>query len=322
MKLAFIIDQLDSIKTSKDSSFAMICEAIARNHQIHVLYQHDLALMNNTVMGFCRALTLTDTPHQDGHWYHTGDTSAMPLYEFDAILMRKDPPFDMEYVYSTYLLELAETQGTLVINSPRGIRDHNEKLAITQFPQFIAPTLVTSQAHLIREFLSNHQDIILKPLDGMGGASVFRVHSADHNINVILETLTHYGTRTIMAQRYIPEIAQGDKRILLIAGKAVPYALARVPKPGETRGNLAAGGTGTTQLLSARDEEIAASLGPELAERGLMLVGLDVIGDYLTEINVTSPTGMQEITKQTGFNVAGMMLDAIETGIKNARSNS
>lgn len=322
MKLAFIVDQLDSIKTSKDSSFAMICEAIARNHQIHVLYQHDLALLNNTVTGFCRALTLTDTPHQDGHWYHTGDTSAMPLYEFDAILMRKDPPFDMEYVYSTYLLELAETQGALVINSPRGIRDHNEKLAITKFAQFIAPTLATSQAHLIKEFLSDHQDIILKPLDGMGGASVFRVHSADHNINVILETLTHYGTRTIMAQRYIPEIAQGDKRILLIAGKAVPYALARVPKPGETRGNLAAGGTGTTQLLSVRDKEIAESLGPELAERGLMLVGLDVIGDYLTEINVTSPTGMQEITKQTGFNVAGMMLDAIETGIKNAHSNS
>lgn len=322
MKLAFIIDQLDAIKTSKDSSFAMICEAIARNHQIYVLYQHDLALINHTVMGFCRALALTDTPHQDGHWYHTSNTSAMPLYEFDAILMRKDPPFDMEYVYSTYLLELAETQGALVINSPRGIRDHNEKLAITQFPQFIAPTLVTSQAHLIREFLSDHQDIILKPLDGMGGASVFRVHSADHNINVILETLTHYGTRTIMAQRYIPEIAQGDKRILLIAGKAVPYALARVPKPGETRGNLAAGGTGTTQSLSARDKEIAESLGPELAERGLMLVGLDVIGDYLTEINVTSPTGMQEITKQTGFNVAGMMLDAIEANIKNARSNS
>ena len=317
MKLAFIIDQLDSIKTSKDSSFAMICEAVSRNHTIHVLYQHDIVLNQNIVTGFSRTLTLTEDL-QDRDWFRTSGISATPLYEFDAIEMRKDPPFDLEYVYSTYLLELAESQGALVINSPRSIRDHNEKLAIAKFPQFMAPTLVTSQAHLIREFLSNHQDIILKPLDGMGGASVFRVHSADHNLNVILETLTHYGTRTIMAQRYIPEIAQGDKRILLIAGKAVPYALARIPKPGETRGNLAAGGTGRTQPLSARDQEIAEFLGPELVKSGLMLVGLDVIGDYLTEINVTSPTGMQEITKLTGLNVAGMMLNAIENRIKYA----
>jgi glutathione synthase len=317
MKLAFIIDQLDSIRTNKDSSYAMIGEAIARDHQVYVLYQHDIALIDTTVTGFSRTLVLTDTPLQDGHWYKTGDTSAIPLHEFDAILMRKDPPFDLEYVYSTYLLELAETQGALVINSPRGIRDHNEKLAIAKFPQWIAPTLVTSQAYLIREFLSEHQDIILKPLDGMGGASIFRVHSADHNINVILETLTHYGTQTIMVQRFIPEIAQGDKRILLIAGKAVPYALARIPKPGETRGNLAAGGIGKTQPLSARDQKIVESLGSELVSQGLMLVGLDVIGDFLTEINVTSPTGMQEITKQTGFNVAGMMLDAVEAMARN-----
>ncbi|NBQ67968.1 MAG: glutathione synthase [Nitrosomonadaceae bacterium] len=319
MKLAFIIDQLDSIKTGKDSSFAMMCKAIARNHQIYVLYQHDIALIEHTVTGFSRSLTLTDTPHRDGHWYNTGDSLPVPLSEFDAVLMRKDPPFDLEYVYSTYLLELAETQGAFVINSPRAIRDHNEKLAIAQFPQWTAPTLVTSQAHLIREFLAQHQDIILKPLDGMGGASVFRVHSADHNISVILETLTHYGTRTIMAQRFIPEIVQGDKRILLIGGRPVPHALARIPKPGETRGNMAAGGTGVAQPLSQRDREIAESLGPELAQRGLMLVGLDVIGDYLTEINVTSPTGMQEITQQTRFNVAGMMLDAIEAGIQNKR---
>ncbi|MDV6341751.1 glutathione synthase [Nitrosomonas sp. Is24] len=316
MKLAFIIDQLDSIKTGKDSSFAMMREAIARNHQIYVLYQHDIALIDHTVTGFSRSLTLTDTPQRDGHWHNTGDSLPVPLNEFDAVLMRKDPPFDLEYVYSTYLLELAETQGAFVINSPRAIRDHNEKLAIAQFPQWIAPTLVTSQSHLIREFLALHRDIILKPLDGMGGASVFRVHSADHNISVILETLTHYGTRTIMAQRFIPEITQGDKRILLIGGKPVPHALARIPKPGETRGNLAAGGTGVAQPLSQRDREIAESLGPELAQRGLMLVGLDVIGDYLTEVNVTSPTGMQEITQQTGFNVAGMMLDAIEAGIQ------
>jgi glutathione synthase len=316
MRIAFIIDQLDSIKTSKDSSFAMICEASARNHEIHVLYQHDIAFSQNSVVGFSRSLTKIDPAHQAGQWYQLSDPSVIPLHEFDAVLMRKDPPFDLEYIYSTYLLELAETQGALVINSPRGIRDHNEKLAIAKFPQFIPPTLVTSQAHLIREFLAHHQDIILKPLDGMGGASVFRVHSADHNINVILETLTHYGMHTIMAQRYIPEIAQGDKRILLIAGKAAPYALARIPKPGETRGNLAAGATGKTQPLSMRDKEIAESIGPELVKHGLMLVGLDVIGDYLTEINVTSPTGMQEIVQQTGFNVAGMMLDAIEANVR------
>lgn len=319
MKFAFIIDQLDSIKTGKDSSYAMMREAIARDHRVHVLYQHDLALINNIVTGFSRMLSLTDTPDTDRYWYRTGDIAATPLHAFDAVLMRKDPPFDLEYVYSTYLLELAEAQGAWVINSPKAIRDHNEKLAITQFAQFIAPTLVTSQPHLIREFLSKHQDIILKPLDGMGGASVFRVHSNDHNLNVIVETLTHYGTRTIMAQRFIPEIAQGDKRILLIAGKAVPYALARIPKPGETRGNLAAGGIGKAQPLSARDQAIAETLGPELLKRGLLLAGLDVIGDYLTEINVTSPTGMQEITRQTGLNIAALMLDAIETMIKSRK---
>ena len=313
MKLAFIIDQLDSIKTTKDSSYAMMCEAIARNHQIYVLYQHDIFLINHVVTGYACALHLTDTPHRDGHWYSVSRAEATPLNQFDAVLMRKDPPFDMEYVYSTYLLELAENQGAWVINNPCAIRDHNEKLAITQFPQWIAPTLVTSQGQLIHEFLETHLDIILKPLDGMGGASVFRVHRADHNLNVILETLTHYGTRTIMAQRFIPEIVQGDKRILLIDGKVVPFALARIPKPGETRGNLAVGGIGQAQALSDRDREIAESLGPELAQRGLLLVGLDVIGDNLTEINVTSPTGMQEITRETGFNVAGMMLDAIET---------
>lgn len=316
MKLAFIIDQLDSIKTAKDSSYAMICEAIARGHQIDVIYQHDIALIDNTVTGFSRALTLSDTPQTNHHWYRTGNPAATPLHAFDAVLMRKDPPFDLEYVYSTYLLELAESQGAWVINNPKAIRDHNEKLAIAQFPQFTAPTLVTSQPRLIRDFLDEHQDIILKPLDGMGGASVFRVHSTDHNLSVIIETLTHYGTRTIMAQRFIPEITQGDKRILLIAGQAVPHALARIPKPGETRGNLAAGGTGVAQPLSQRDREIAGSLGPELARRGLMLVGLDVIGDYLTEINVTSPTGMQEITQQTGFNVAAMMINAIESEFK------
>ena len=316
MKFAFIIDQLDSIKTAKDSSYAMMCEAIARHHDVYILYQHDVALIDTVVTGFARPLALTDTPDTDKHWYRTGDSAAMPLHAFDAVLMRKDPPFDMEYVYSTYLLELAQAQGACIVNNPRAIRDHNEKLAIAQFAPFTAPTLVTSQPQLIREFLRAQQDVILKPLDGMGGASVFRVHSGDHNLNVIIETLTHYGTRTIMAQRFIPEIAQGDKRILLIAGQAVPFALARIPKPGETRGNLAAGGSGKAQPLSARDQSIAAALGPELQRRGLLLVGLDVIGDYLTEINVTSPTGMQEITRKTGLNVAALMIDALEVAVQ------
>ncbi|MEK6735435.1 MAG: glutathione synthase [Pseudomonadota bacterium] len=316
MKLAFIIDRLESIKTSKDSSFAMICEAASRNHEIHVLYQEDIIWKNGVVIGLSCALTLTENLNQDGRWYKTGSVVTTPLREFDAVLMRKDPPFNMEYIYSTYLLELAERQGAYVINSASSIRNYNEKLAITKFPQFITSTLVTSQIPLIREFLAEYQDIILKPLDGMGGASVFRVHDADHNIAVILETLTNYGTRSIMAQRFIPEIAQGDKRIILIAGKTAPYSLARIPKPGETRGNLAAGGTGIAQPLSERDKEIAESLGPVLFDQGLMLVGLDVIGDYLTEINVTSPTGMQEIKKLTGFNVAGMMIDAIEGSLK------
>lgn len=316
MKFAFIIDQLDSIKTAKDSSYAMMREAIARHHDVYILYQHDVALIDTVVTGFARSLTLTDTSDTDKHWYRTGDSVTMPLHAFDAVLMRKDPPFDMEYVYSTYLLELAQTQGACIVNNPKAIRDHNEKLAIAQFAPFTAPTLVTSQPQLIRDFLREQQDVILKPLDGMGGASVFRVHSGDHNLNVIIETLTHYGTRTIMAQRFIPEIAQGDKRILLIAGQAVPFALARIPKPGETRGNLAAGGSGKAQPLSARDQAIAVALGPELQRRGLLLVGLDVIGDYLTEINVTSPTGMQEITRQTGLNVAALMIDALEVAVQ------
>jgi len=228
------------------------------------------------------------------------------------VLMRKDPPFDMEYVYSTYLLELAEAQGACVINRPRAIRDWNEKMGVARFPQFAPPTLVTRRDPLIRQFIAKHRDVILKPLDGMGGASIFRVRRADPNLNVIIETVTQYGRRTVMAQRFIPEIRSGDKRVLLIGGAPVPYCLARIPKPGETRGNLAAGAKGVTRKLTKRDREIANAIGPALAKEGLLLVGLDVIGDYLTEVNVTSPTCFQEITGQTGFNVAGMMLDALE----------
>ena len=318
MKFAFILDQLNSIKIDKDSSFAMMLEAASRGHQLFVIQQGDLAWKNGKTVGVSCALELTGRTDVGSNWYKDMGADEVPLQEYDVVLMRKDPPFDMEYIYSTYLLELAERQGVCVINSPQGIRDHNEKFSIAKFPQFIAPTLVTRQEYLIREFLNEHGDIVLKPLDGMGGVGVFRVNGADHNISVIIETLTHYGTRTIMAQRYIPEISQGDKRILLIDGKPVPYVLARIPGKGESRGNLAAGGFGVAQPLTSRDHAIAKALGPYLHDQGLMLVGLDVIGDYLTEINVTSPTCMQEITRLTDFNVAGMMIDSIEKKLQDS----
>ena len=309
MKIAFVLDPLDSIKTYKDSSFAMMREAAARGHRISAIMQEDLLWRGSDVIAFSRELTLTGDAYA---WYQATEPAENKLSKFDAVVMRKDPPFDMEYVYSTYLLELAQGQGARVFNHPRAIRDNNEKMAIARFAQFTAPTIVTRQESLVRAFLAEHGDIILKPLDGMGGTSIFRLHRTDPNIGVVIETLTHYGRRTIMAQRYIPEIVRGDKRVLIIDGKPVPFSLARIPKEGETRGNLAAGGRGVAQPLSARDAEIANALGPVLAADGLLLVGLDVIGDYLTEVNVTSPTCFQEITDQTGFNVAAMMIDALE----------
>jgi len=313
MNIAFVLDPLDTIKTYKDSSYAMMREAAARGHALAALQQEDLIWRDGRVLGYARDLSLTSN---DKHWYHVGDRKPVPLETFDVVLMRKDPPFDMEYLYSTYLLELAEKQGARVVNSPRAVRDHNEKLAIARFAQFTIPTLVTRVEQLIRDFLAEHGDIILKPLDGMGGASVFRLHGQDPNIGVVIETLTHHGRRTVMAQRFIAEIFKGDKRVLLIDGKPVPYSLARIPKHGETRGNLAAGATGVAQPLTARDREIAEAVGPELSAQGLMLVGLDVIGDYLTEVNVTSPTCMREIADQTGFNVAALMIDALEKTVK------
>ncbi len=309
MKIAIILDPLEHIKTYKDSTFAIMCEASARGHELYVLEQHDVILESGAVLGTARKLSLIDDQLA---WYTVADAQTFPLNFFDAVLMRKDPPFDMEYVFSTYLLELAEQQGARIFNKPLAIRDYNEKLSIAKYPEFTAPTLVTRLASRIKAFLAQHGDLILKPLDGMGGSGIFRVSQNEPNLNVIIETMTQLGTRTIMAQRYIPEISLGDKRILLINGVPVPYALARIPMQGETRGNLAAGGKGVAQPLSARDLEIAETLGPKLRDAGLFLVGLDVIGDYLTEINVTSPTGMQEITTQTGFNVAGMFMDALE----------
>lgn len=309
MKIAIILDPLATIKIYKDTTYAMMHAASARGHEIYVMEQHELVLREGAVAGFVRKLALVDDA---ACWYRLETPAWRPLSDFDVTLMRKDPPFDMEYIYSTYLLELAEEQGARVFNRPAAIRDYNEKLSTAKFPEFMPPSLVTRQGELIREFIQKHGDIILKPLDGMGGSSIFRIQRNDPNLNVIIETLTQLNSRTVMAQRYIPEIAQGDKRILLIDGEPVPYALARIPKQGETRGNLAAGGKGVAQALSERDKEIAAALGPKLKAAGLFLVGLDVIGDWLTEINVTSPTGMQEITNQTGFDVAGMFVDQLE----------
>jgi glutathione synthase len=317
MKLAFVADPLDSFKIYKDTTFAIMREAAARGHALYVLEQEDIAWHRGAVHGSARRIHLTG---EKPGWYRVEAPAVAPLRGFDAVLMRKDPPFDMEYVYSTYLLELAEAEGARVFNRPRAIRDWNEKMAVARFPQFTPPTLATRHEPLIREFLAEHRDVILKPLDGMGGASVFRARNDDPNVNVIIETVTHFGRRTIMAQRFIPEIRDGDKRVLLIGGKPVPHALARIPKPGETRGNLAAGATGVARPLTARDREIAEALGPALQKEGLLLVGLDVIGDWLTEVNVTSPTCFQEITEQSGFNVAGMFMDALERDLASGKS--
>ena len=309
MKLAFIVDPLDEFKLEKDTTYAIMREAAAQGHALYALQQDDLAWHKQSVTGNAARLHLTG---EAPDWYRLDAPTETPLEQFDAVLMRKDPPFDMEYVYSTYLLEIAERRGARVFNRPQAIRDYNEKMAIARFAEFTAPTLVTRRTELLHGFLSEHSDIILKPLDGMGGSSVFRVRRDDPNLNVIIETLTSDGRRTIMAQRYIPEISNGDKRVLVIGGEPVPFCLARIPKAGETRGNLAAGGTGVARELTARDRVIAETLGPQLAAAGLLLVGLDVIGDHLTEVNVTSPTCFQEITQQTGFNVSAMLLNKLE----------
>lgn len=312
MKLAIILDPLESIKTYKDSTYAVMRAAHARGHELYVMEQRGVVLADGRVAAFaCRLEMLDDKLH----WYALEAPAWRALSDFDVTLMRKDPPFDMEYIYSTYLLELAEEQGARILNRPAAIRDFNEKLSTAKFPEFMPPTLVTRQEALIREFIEKQGDIILKPLDAMGGSSVFRIRRHDPNLNVIIETMTRLGARTVMAQRYIPEISQGDKRILLIDGEPVPYALARIPKEGETRGNLAVGGKGVAQPLSERDREIAAVLGPKLKEVGLFLVGLDVIGDWLTEINVTSPTGIVAIERFDGTDVAGLIWDAIEAKV-------
>lgn len=309
MKFAFLADPLDHFKIHKDTTYAMMAEAARRGHAVYAFEQKDMAFHADLLTANVARITLTGDPKD---WYHAEPATAMQLTEFDAVIVRKDPPFNMEYIYLTYLLEVAERQGARIWNRPEAIRSHNEKLAITQFPEFTSPTLVTSDENRIRAFHREQKDIILKPLDGMGGIGIFRVREDGMNLGSIIETLTENGLRTIMVQRFIPEISQGDKRILLIGGEVVPYSLARIPQNGEVRGNLAVGGLGVAQPLSTRDREIGEALAPILLKRGLILVGLDVIGDYLTEINVTSPTCFQEIAQQTGFDVAGMFIDALE----------
>jgi glutathione synthase len=309
LKIAFILDPLELLKPYKDSSIAMMREAARRGHAVFAVRREALMWCDGAVVARASALKVSD---DDTHWYSSTTEGVQALTDFDAVIMRQDPPFDFEYVTATWLLERAQAVGARIFNDPRAIRDHSEKIAITEFPQFVATTLVARDPADVQAFIDELGDVILKPLDGMGGSQIFRVRADDPNRNVILETLTHEGTRTIMAQRYLPQIADGDKRVLIIGGEVVPFSLARIPKAGETRGNLAAGGRGVAMPLTAREREIAEYLAPILWQRGLLVVGLDVIGGHLTEINVTSPTCFVEIAEQAGFSVAGLFMDKLE----------
>lgn len=308
IKLGLVMDPIASIKMGKDSSFAMALAAQARGWQLYYMQPQDLYLLDGQACAQMQALTVQDNSDD---WFSLGEGSAQGLAQLDVVLMRKDPPFDTEYLYATQILSIAESQGVLVVNPGQALRDANEKLASTWFPQCAPPTLVTREQQQLRAFLQQHEDIILKPLDAMGGASIFRVTLSDPNISVIFETLTAYGSKYAMAQRFIPEISSGDKRILLIDGEPVPYALARVPAQGETRGNLAAGGKGVGVELSERDRWICTQVAPKLRAMGLLFVGLDVIGDYLTEVNVTSPTCIRELDSLYGLDIAGQLMDVI-----------
>ena len=311
MHILFIADPLASFKIYKDTTFAMMREAQKRGHQIFACEPHHLVWQSGQSVN-AQVQQVHLTGKQDA-WFEVRNAHTdRALHSFDAVVMRKDPPFDSEYFYATHLLEQAEREGAKVFNKPSALRNHPEKLAILEFAQFISPTLVTRDAQAIRAFHAVHRDIILKPLDGMGGMGIFRVKDDTLNLGAIIETLNREGAQTVMVQKFLPAIAQGDKRVLVIGGKVVPYCLARIPQGGEVRGNLAAGGKGVAQAISARDQEIAAAIGPVLAERGLLLIGLDVIGENLTEINVTSPTCFQEIFDQTGCDVAALFIDALE----------
>jgi glutathione synthase len=319
MKLLFVADPLDTFKPYKDSTFAMMREAASRGHTLLSCEPGHLHWERGGRVS-APVLEIALTGRTDDSWFTVvSGRATLALADTDAILMRKDPPFDSEFFYATHLLEQAEREGARVFNKPAALRDHPEKLAILEFPEFIGPTLVTRSAADVRRFHELHRDIILKPLDGMGGMGIFRVGPDGLNLGSITETLNRGGATTLMVQRYLPEIVKGDKRVLVIGGQPVPFSLARIPQGSEIRGNLAAGGKGVAQPLSDRDREIATALGPVLAARGLLLVGLDVIGDSLTEINVTSPTCFQEITQQTGFDVAAMFIDALERSLASGR---
>jgi len=313
MNILFVADPLASFKIYKDTTFAMMREAQKRGHQVSASEMATVCWQQGQhVSAWVQDIQLTGD-HTD--WFRVTETRRATLQSFDAVLMRKDPPFDSEYFYATHLLSQAEREGARVFNSPAALRNHPEKLAILEFPEYIAPTLVTKNEADIRAFHATHGTIILKPLDGMGGMGIFKVGTDGLNLGAIIETLNRDGQQTVMVQKFLPGIAQGDKRVLLIGGKPVPFCLARIPQGGEVRGNLAAGGKGVAQALSARDREIAEALGPILFARGLMLVGLDIIGESLTEINVTSPTCFQEITDQMGCDVAALFIDALEAAL-------
>ncbi|HEX7220476.1 MAG TPA: glutathione synthase [Burkholderiales bacterium] len=312
MEFLFVIDAPESLKAYKDTSVAMMRAAQKRGHQVWVCEQHHLHWLEARVAASAQRISLSDN---DEDWYRAHPAEVRRLAEFGAVLMRKDPPFDLEYVTSTWLLSAAVREGARVFNAPDAIRDHNEKLAIAEFARFAAPTLVSREAERLQAFIDAQRDVVVKRLDVMGGEFVFRVRADDPNRNVIVQTISQGGNRTVMAQRYIPAITEGDKRVLLIDGEVVPYCLARIPKAGDARGNLAQGARGVAQPLTARHKEIAAAIGPLVAKRGLLVVGLDVIGEYLTEVNVTSPTCFREIQDQTGFDVSGMFLTSLEQKI-------
>ncbi|MDG1751190.1 MAG: glutathione synthase [Thalassotalea sp.] len=313
IKLGIVMDPISQVKVKKDSSMAMMLEAQKRGYEIHYMEMQDLYLYQ----GQCRATTqkikVFDDPE---HWYELEEAQDIAVESLDAVLMRKDPPFDTEYIYATYMLERAEVAGTLIVNKPQSLRDCNEKLFTAWFPELTAKTLVTRKSEQIRAFHQEEKDVIIKPLDGMGGSSIFRINEKDPNVGVIIETLTNHGQQYAMVQEFMPEIKDGDKRILIVNGEPMPYCLARIPAQGETRGNLAAGGTGRAQPLSASDKMIAETIAPELKKRGLYFVGLDVIGNKVTEINVTSPTCIREIEAAYPINISGKLMDAIEQNIQ------
>ena len=316
LQVAVVMDPIGSIKIAKDTSFAMLLEAQRRGHTLHYVVPGGLAVANGRSVARMAPLTVKDDP---AGWHTVGSASTRPLAEMDVVLMRADPPVDGDYLHDSLILSLAQAEGVLIVNDPQGLRDLNEKLAALLFPQCCPPTMVSRDAAALRAFITEQGDAVLKPLDGMGGRSIFRAHAGDPNLNVILETLTDYGRHLVMAQRYLPEIVSGDKRILLVDGEPVPYCLARIPQGNEFRGNLAAGGRGEGRPLSERDRWIAAQVGPEMKRRGMLFVGLDVIGDYLTEVNVTSPTCVRELDQQFGLNIAADLFAAIEARIVQRR---